>query len=251
MIVLCPQCSVSLQIDESKATTKRFTIRCPKCQHMIPVDTAGKSNPNETAVAPTPPAARNWDTTPAATFQKSGQVSSSSDEIDSTGNPDLLRLLAATLKKASGKSEGAESQSQKRILMCLNPERNRSTAERMADAGYKIFLADNPAQATEKIRDGEIDIVIFSVDFAPKANGSSVLQQVINSLATSERRALFVIAIEDNSQTFNTHEAFLRNLNLIVNSSDLHHLPSILHRALHDYNDLYRTFNKSLKVSIS
>ncbi len=250
MIVLCPQCSVSLQIDESKATTKRFTIRCPKCQHMIPVDTNAKINPHETAAAAPAPPARNWDTAPAATFQKNG-AASSSDEIDSTGNPDLLRLLAATLKKASGKSEAAESQSQKRVLMCLNPERNRSTAERMADAGYKIFLADNPAQATEKIRDGEIDIIIFSLDFAPKANGSSVLQQVINSLPTAERRALFVIAIEDNSPTFNTHEAFLRNLNLIVNSSDLHHLPSILHRALHDYNDLYRTFNKALKVSIS
>jgi DNA-binding NtrC family response regulator len=121
----------------------------------------------------------------------------------------------------------------------------------MADAGYKIFLADNPAQATEKIRDREIDIVIFSLDFAPKASGASVLQQIINSLPTIERRALFVIAIEDNSQTFNTHEAFLRNLNLIVNSNDLHHLPSILQRALHDYNDLYRNFNKALKLSNS
>jgi hypothetical protein len=216
---------------------------------MIPVDTAAKNASNETAAAPTPPPAQNWETTPAATFQKGGAVGSNGDEVDSANSTDLLRVLAAALKKNSSRSEAAESQSQKRALMCLNPERNRSTAEKMADAGYKIFLADNPAQATEKIRDGEIDIIIFSWDFAPKASGATVLQQVINSLPTIERRALFVIAIEDNSQTFNTHEAFLRNLNLIVNSNDLHHLPSILHRALHDYNDLYRNFNKALKLS--
>jgi hypothetical protein len=219
---------------------------------MISVDTAAKNAASEMAPAPAAaPPARNWETTPAPTFQKNGSAGNSNggDEVDSANSPDLLRILAAALKRSSGKSEAAESQSQKRVLMCLNPERNRSTAERMADAGYKIFLADNPAQATEKIRDGEIDIIIFSLDFAPKASGTTVLQQVINSLPTIERRALFVIAIEDNSQTFNTHEAFLRNINLIVNSNDLHHLPSILHRALHDYNDLYRNFNKALKLS--
>lgn len=193
------------------------------------------------------PAMRNWETQPAATFQKNPPAASGGcDDADVANNPDLLRVLAAALRKGSGKSEATDSTPQKRALMCLNPERNRSTAERMADAGYKIFLADNPAQATEKIRDGEIDIVIFSWDFAAKFSGTSVLQQVINTLSTTERRGLFVVAIEDNSQTFNTHEAFLRNLNLIVNSNDLHHLPSILFRALRDHNDLYRFFNQAL-----
>lgn len=241
MKVTCSHCSVSLQIDESKATSDNFKIRCPKCQNMIPVQ-----SPKSVASKPVapPPAARNWETPPAATFQKNNAVNR--DDSENSNNADVMRVLAAALRKTSGGKQESDGLPQKRALMCLNPERNRSTAERLADAGYQIFLADNPAQATEKIRDGEIDVVVFSWDFAAKFSGASVLQQVANSLSTSERRGLFVVAIEDNTQTYNMHEAFLRNLNLIVNSSDLHHLPSILYRALRDHNELYRHFNKAL-----
>jgi hypothetical protein len=38
-------------------------------------------------------------------------------------------------------------------------------------------------------------------------------------------------------------EAFLRNINLVVNAKDLAQLPLILQRALGDYNDLYHYFN--------
>jgi hypothetical protein len=43
----------------------------------------------------------------------------------------------------------------------------------------------------------------------------------------------------------NAHEAFLRNLNLTVNSNDVSQLPLILNRALHDFNELYHYFNKA------
>jgi hypothetical protein len=43
----------------------------------------------------------------------------------------------------------------------------------------------------------------------------------------------------------NAHDAFLRNLNLIVNTNDLEQLPLILERALGDYNDLYGYFNRA------
>jgi hypothetical protein len=43
----------------------------------------------------------------------------------------------------------------------------------------------------------------------------------------------------------NAHDAFLRNLNLIVNSSDIAQLPLILNRAIGDYNELYTYYNKA------
>lgn len=43
----------------------------------------------------------------------------------------------------------------------------------------------------------------------------------------------------------NAHDAFLRNLNLIVNTGDIPQLPLILNRAVHDFNDLYHYFNKA------
>ena len=62
---------------------------------------------------------------------------------------------------------------------------------------------------------------------------------------SSERRRLFLVSLEENGTTMNAHDAFLRNLNLIVNTGDVPQLPLILNRAVHDFNDLYHYFNKA------
>ena len=81
-------------------------------------------------------------------------------------------------------------------------------------------------------------------DVAPEVGGAAVIQQKANVMYSSERRRLFLISLEEGGSTMNAHEAFLRNLNLIVNTSDLPQLPLILNRAVGDYNDLYNHFNK-------
>ena len=72
------------------------------------------------------------------------------------------------------------------------------------------------------------------------------IQQKANAMYSSERRRLFLISLEDTGSTMNAQSAFLRNLNLVVNSNDLPQLPMILNRALNDFNDLYNFFNKSM-----
>ena len=44
MIIRCDNCSVSLQLDESKIPSGNFTVRCPRCQNMLRVqkDASGK-----------------------------------------------------------------------------------------------------------------------------------------------------------------------------------------------------------------
>ena len=165
---------------------------------------------------------KNWEIPPVATFQRPARFHDEKPPAHSTYNE------------------------QKKALICLDDERSQTAAQLLDDAGYTVYLADNPAQATEKIRDADVDVIIFSPDFAPKFNGANVLAQMLNMLPAMERRKVFAVSIDDNLQTFNTHEAFLRNLHLIVNTGDLHHLPSILHRALRDYNELYRYFKQAL-----
>ena len=43
----------------------------------------------------------------------------------------------------------------------------------------------------------------------------------------------------------NAHEAFLRNINLIVASEDIDQLPLIMNRSLKDFNDLYMFYNRA------
>ena len=58
-----------------------------------------------------------------------------------------------------------------------------------------------------------------------------------------------MISLEDGGSTMNAHDAFLRNLNLIVNSGDVAQLPLILNRAIGDFNDLYHYFNTASGLS--
>ena len=110
---------------------------------------------------------------------------------------------------------------------------------------YKVYVAQTPAQANERLREGKTEVVIFSPDFAAEFGGAAILQQKVNAMYSSERRRLFLISLEDKGTTMNAHEAFLRNLNLIVNTNDIAQMPIILNRALRDFNDLYHYFNRA------
>jgi hypothetical protein len=44
------------------------------------------------------------------------------------------------------------------------------------------------------------------------------------------------------------HTAFLNNVNAIINVSEIDELPSLIERRVHEYNELYKDFNKTLGV---
>jgi len=131
--------------------------------------------------------------------------------------------------------------------LCLGKDRE-TAAKILVDAGYKVYLAQTPAQANERLREGKTEILIFSPDFAAEFGGATILQQKINSMISAERRRLYFVSLEENGTTMSAHEAFLRNLNLIVNVNDIDQLALILNRALRDFNDLYHYYNNAISV---
>jgi hypothetical protein len=162
-------------------------------------------------------------------------------------NNALKSLLAALQTDKKGLESAEESEKPRRVLLCLGDKRD-VVAKSLTDAGYKVYMADTPAQANERLREGKTGIVIFSPDFAPEYGGAAILQQKANAMYTSERRRLFLVSLEDTGTTMNAQDAFVRNLNLIINSRDIAQLPLIMNRALHDYNDLYHYFNQALEM---
>ncbi|MGI9035097.1 MAG: hypothetical protein ACR2GD_03550, partial [Pyrinomonadaceae bacterium] len=89
------------------------------------------------------------------------------------------------------------------------------------------------------------EIIIFSPDFASEFGGAAILQQKMNAMYSAERRRFFLVSLEDRGTTLSAHEAFVRNLNLIVNNNDIEQFPMILNRALRDFNELYHYLNKA------
>ena len=238
MIIRCDNCSVSLQIDESKVPTGTFTVRCPRCQNMLraykKVDGSGSSTVEQLAANKAAPAVAD------------GNKDFAARENEQQINLALRSLLSALQTENKVLDSSDETEKPRRILLCLGEKRD-AVAKIMSDAGYKVYLADTPAQANERLREGKTEIVIFSPDFAPEYGGAAILQQKATAMYSHERRRLYLVSLEDTGATMNAQEAFLRNLNLIVNTRDITQLPLIMNRAVHDFNELYHYFNKAIE----
>lgn len=236
MIIRCDNCSVSLQLDESKIPTGNFSVRCPRCQNLLRVqkDASGKGLSTVDQLAASHAAQSAGDNGPDfAAKENEFQI-----------NNALRSLMNALKTDKAAAVETEEDEKPRRVLLCLG-EKADETAKLLAKAGYKVYVAQTPAQANERLRDGKTGILIFSPDFAADLGGAAVIQQKANAMYSSERRRLYLISLEDAGATMNAHDAFLRNLNLIVNTNDLAQLPLILTRAVSDYNDLYNHFNRA------
>lgn len=238
MIIRCDNCSVSLQLDEGKIPTQNFTVRCPRCQNLIRVQKSGKGNGS--------PTVQQLEANQPAPAVAEGAQQFSAKESEFQINSAMRSLLSALQKEKTVLDSGDDkSDKPRRVLLCLGQKRD-DVGKVLVDAGFKVYVAQTPAQANERMREGKTEILIFSPDFAAEFGGAAILQQKANAMYSSERRRLFLVSLEDAGTTMSAHEAFLRNLNLIVNTSDIPQLPLILNRALRDFNDLYHYFNKSL-----
>ncbi len=237
MIIRCDNCSVSLQLDESKIPSGNFSVRCPRCQNLLRVqkDASGRGLSTVEQLAASQAAAPTAD----------GAQDFAAKESEIQINSALRSLLTALQSEKTVLETDVDGEDKpRRILLCLG-QKSDETARMLAKSGYKVYVAQTPAQANERLREGKTEIVIFSPDFAADMGGAAIIQQKANSMYSSERRRLFLISLEDGGTTMNAHDAFLRNLNLIVNTNDLPQLPLILNRAVGDYNDLYNYFNKA------
>ena len=241
MIIRCDNCSVSLQLDESKIPSGNFSVRCPRCQNLLRVqkDASGRGLSTVEQLA----------ANQAAAVAEEGGTDFAAKESGMQINNALRTLMQALqADKNTFSSDEEENEKPRRILLCLGQHADE-TAKILAKAGYKVYVAQTPAQANERLRDGKTELLIFSPDFAPEMGGAAVIQQKANAMYSSDRRRLFLISLEDVGTTMNAHDAFLRNLNLIVNSNDLAQLPLILSRTVGDYNDLYSNYSKATGVA--
>lgn len=238
MIIRCDNCSVSLQLDDAKIPGGNFTVRCPRCQNMVRVQAGAKGSGSSTVH-------QLEKSAPAPAMKDNAQEFSAKESEFQINN--ALRSLLSALKTENTVLDSKDDDDEikpRRVLLCLG-QHEELVSNTLVGAGYKVYVAQTPAQANERLREGKTEIVVFSPDFASEFGGGTILHQKVNKMHSSERRRLYLVSLEDGGTTLNAHEAFLRNLNLIVSTEDIHQLPLILSRALRDYNDLYHYYIKA------
>lgn len=260
MLVICSNCEVRLQLDESKIPSQAFKVRCPKCQSAIDVksstpdaDAGAMTFPAE--MTPPAPAVSSAFQRPlaAAPFKPSERdEAEASRQKDSASISEVAKLLAAALRQNEPVSARPNAErrpwSRRKALVCSNAENREAIAKGLVAQDYDVFVAESTEEALGRMREDRIDVLILESNFDPVEQGYAFVTREVKLMRPSERRRLFLIYVTSSARTMDLHAAFLHNANLVVNPADVDRLPDALEVSIRHYNELYRDFNHSLEM---
>jgi predicted Zn finger-like uncharacterized protein len=257
MVLVCPQCSARLQLEESKAPSRPFSVRCPKCQTSVnhdPTNSGESAITSADAVTDTNSESSARFATPMAApkFTPRDEQHPLPVEEPTAGLNEIVRLLAAALEQ-SPRSEATIHKRPKwdrrKALVCASPAYREALAESLVSNEYDVYIAANMAEGLGRMREERMDVIVLDANFDPVEQGVAFITREVRLLRPSERRRLFVVYLTSGVRTMDLHAAFLQNVNLVLNPSDIEQLPDALEVSIRHYNELYRPFNRALDVA--
>jgi predicted Zn finger-like uncharacterized protein len=259
MVLTCSQCNARLQLDDAKVPARAFTVRCPKCQASINAQPA--SDNGHAAETPMPqlsdsseaPLAANAFAKPETAPRFSVEIEKPESPADSAaGLSDIAKLLAEALRHTDSRPSTGRSRpawDRRKALVCSSPAYRETIAESLAKHGYDVFIAENMAQGLGRMREERMDVIVLDANFDPVEQGVAFITREVRLLRPSERRRLFFVYLTSGVRTMDLHAAFLHNVNLVVNPSDVEQLPDALDISIRHYNELYKPLYNALDIA--
>jgi predicted Zn finger-like uncharacterized protein len=258
MIVTCPNCTTRLQLDGAKVPARPFSVRCPKCQQIVNAQPPAPAAPQRDALAAVgdmPSSTKPQQETATATAAPLlGDVQPSPE-----GHEDVLRLLASLLRReAAGDggvlmrdapTAGRRSWERRRALVCAGSAFGGDASRALSQAGYDVSVAADTAQAVERMREEQLDVLVLDPEFDPRAQGSMALGREVTAMRNAERRRLVFVLLTNTARTGDAHAAFIAGANLVVQMKEVGDLPRVLEKNIRDLNELYRDFNRALGLA--
>lgn len=260
MVLTCSQCKARLQLDDAKAPSQPFAVRCPKCQASITVQPP--------SIAASEPAVQSADLSEASvstannTFARpvsAPRFNRDDDPADSVslseaspGLSDIAKLLAEALRHTDSRPTSGRNRpawDRRKALVCSSPAYRDAIADSLANHGYDVFVAENMAQGLGRMREERMDVIVLDANFDPVEQGVAFITREIRLLRPSERRRLFFVYVTSGVRTMDLHAAFLQNVNLVVNPSDIEQLPDALEISIRHYNELYKPLYRALDIA--
>jgi CheY-like chemotaxis protein len=175
------------------------------------------------------------------------------------GHEDVLRLLASLLRReASGDGGGVRGASgasgrraweRRRALVCAGSSFGGDASRALSQAGYDVSVAADAAQAVERMREEQLDVLVLDPEFDPRVQGSMIIGREVTAMRNAERRRLVFVLLTNSARTSDAHAAFLAGANLVVQMKEVGDLPRALEKNIRDLNELYRDFNRALGLA--
>lgn len=262
MVIICQQCDARLQLDDTKVPARSFTVRCPKCQQIINAQPAAAQtgeqdafNVNGGSVAG---GSRFERPRPAPAYKPEDESGAGSAETDAVAadKDDVAQLLASLLQRAvstaatgAAKSASGRPFGHRRALICAGEDHRFAVARALVENGYEAYVAEDTAQAIERMREEQMDVVILDPNFDQQEQGAAFIKREVSALRPTARRRLFFIHLTPDARSGDQHLAFINHANLTINPAEIEEMPYVMERSIRDYNELYRDFNKALHVA--
>ena len=259
MLVICPNCTTRLQLDESKIPSNVSKARCPKCQGSVEIRVSSATDSDVHVSLPadmTPPSppVTAFERPPAAAPFKPSDAAPDASQSAPNGYTDFAKVLADLLREQDPIATKTSvpkrpAWDRRKALVCTDSAQRKAIAEGLATLDFEVYVADNTAEALGRMREDRMDVLVLEASFDPVEQGFAFVMREIKLMRPAERRRLFFVFVTPNARTMDLHAAFLHNANLIVNPTDIERIPDALEVSLRHYNELYREFNRALDVA--
>lgn len=251
MIVICPNCTTRLQLEASKVPSRAFSVRCPKCQHIVNAQPPAQTSQRDAVGAVSDPPASTRAQQMGGGVASAATPASEEPQAQEAATPEseVLRLLASLLTREGGAGSLRQSVERRRALICAGATNGGEIVRSLARSGYDVFAPDNVSMVGEALRDGNVAVVVLDHEFGLRERGHAFICGELAAMRMPERRRVIFVQVSDAARTGDAHAAFVAGANLVVNTKDVRELPSALQRNVRDLNELYRDFNKALGVS--
>jgi predicted Zn finger-like uncharacterized protein len=214
MEVQCKSCKAKFKISDEKLPTGQvISLKCPKCESKIEVDTRGTQ------------------ATASAASLQAIMDDMASDTYDAALRPfDFLE-------------EGVET-----ALICEQDEAVREKIRSaLQEMNYNITDAASTRDALKYMRFHNFELVAVNEGFDGGDPESNYVLRYVAQLSTSIRRDVFVILVGDGFATGDSMTAFNKSVNFVLNPEDVDELERILKLSLADYEEFYRMLRDTMK----
>jgi predicted Zn finger-like uncharacterized protein len=209
MNIVCTHCQSQFKIPDDKIPPEKpASFLCPKCRTRISV-----------AVRPSAP----------------------------VGNVSLKEIDTSAYNPADRPFDFIEEEGKTALVCVPDPQLRQPIIASLELMEYQITVAESAREALKRMRYHVYDVVVVDEHFDtdnPEANGVLIY---LERLGMAIRRNMFVAMISQRHRTMDNMTAFLKSVNLIINSKNIEDSGKILSRGLTEYLSFYRVFRDKLK----